>query len=125
MLCTNRGYYCDICQEDEIIFPFERTIIEQCTKCNACFHSRCWRRATAQNVFESPCIVTDAKKQQCSLTINACLISWYGLKTLSVTDYHVPVKISCCSTNGKVGIYHTVGKGIVSDTSQCNVSDDC
>ena len=44
MLCTNRGYYCDICNADEIIFPFELPIIEQCRECKACFHKRCWAR---------------------------------------------------------------------------------
>lgn len=40
-LCTQRGFICQICQADDIIFPFQLDTTVRCTVCKAMFHSTC------------------------------------------------------------------------------------
>lgn len=42
-ICIGRGHLCEICGNDEVIFPFEAATVS-CTKCNAVFHRICWTR---------------------------------------------------------------------------------
>lgn len=42
-ICIGRGHLCEICGNDEVIFPFEAATVN-CTKCNAVFHRMCWTR---------------------------------------------------------------------------------
>ena len=44
-LCTARGFYCEVCNDKHIIFPFEETTV-RCPKCAVCFHKRCWNPET-------------------------------------------------------------------------------
>ncbi|KAI5609748.1 pleckstrin-likey domain-containing family M member 1 isoform 1 [Silurus asotus] len=40
-LCTQRGFICQICNTDEIIFPFQFDTTSRCKVCKAVFHSTC------------------------------------------------------------------------------------
>ncbi|KAK9530075.1 hypothetical protein VZT92_011608 [Zoarces viviparus] len=40
-LCTQRGFICQICQANDIIFPFQLDITTRCKACKAVFHSAC------------------------------------------------------------------------------------
>uniref|UniRef100_A0A1A8M975 Pleckstrin homology domain containing, family M (With RUN domain) member 1 n=4 Tax=Nothobranchius TaxID=28779 RepID=A0A1A8M975_9TELE len=40
-LCTQRGYICQICHSEDIIFPFQFESIIRCTACKAVFHRSC------------------------------------------------------------------------------------
>ncbi|XP_070536130.1 differentially expressed in FDCP 8-like isoform X2 [Ptychodera flava] len=42
-LCHARGFICELCQSDEILFPFD-TLASICPKCNAVFHRVCFSR---------------------------------------------------------------------------------
>eukprot|EP00041_Stephanoeca_diplocostata_P010156 m.161163 g.161163 ORF g.161163 m.161163 type:complete len:737 (-) comp18049_c0_seq1:147-2357(-) len=44
VLCTAKGFICELCNANEIIFPFETGVTTQCAKCQACFHAKCWAR---------------------------------------------------------------------------------
>ncbi|XP_063156577.1 pleckstrin homology domain-containing family M member 1 isoform X2 [Candoia aspera] len=40
-LCTQRGFICQICNKNDIIFPFEFDTTTRCSECKTVFHSRC------------------------------------------------------------------------------------
>ncbi|KAG5262951.1 hypothetical protein AALO_G00280820 [Alosa alosa] len=40
-LCTQRGFICQICNADDIIFPFQFETTSRCKGCKAVFHSSC------------------------------------------------------------------------------------
>lgn len=42
-LCTGRGYLCEICSNNEVLFPFDDGAIH-CKKCTTVFHRACWLR---------------------------------------------------------------------------------
>lgn len=48
-LCLARGFICEICNDDQIIFPWQMRHVSRCIKCGACYHSKCW------NADEDPC----------------------------------------------------------------------
>uniref|UniRef100_A0A4W6C4Y4 Rubicon like autophagy enhancer n=1 Tax=Lates calcarifer TaxID=8187 RepID=A0A4W6C4Y4_LATCA len=41
-LCLARGFICEFCRENDIIFPFQRDICRRCPVCKACFHKHCF-----------------------------------------------------------------------------------
>ncbi|XP_027019038.2 pleckstrin homology domain-containing family M member 1 [Tachysurus fulvidraco] len=40
-LCTQRGFICQICNADDIIFPFQFDTTSRCKACKSVFHSSC------------------------------------------------------------------------------------
>ncbi|KAL8175709.1 UNVERIFIED_CONTAM: hypothetical protein K2H54_005759 [Gekko kuhli] len=40
-LCTQRGFICQICNSNDIIFPFEFDTTTRCSECKTVFHSSC------------------------------------------------------------------------------------
>merc|ERR1712137_381037 len=40
--CRGKGYYCEICNKNEVIFPFQTDLTTKCLKCNALFHRKCF-----------------------------------------------------------------------------------
>nr|XP_060637215.1 pleckstrin homology domain-containing family M member 1 isoform X1 [Anolis sagrei ordinatus]XP_060637216.1 pleckstrin homology domain-containing family M member 1 isoform X1 [Anolis sagrei ordinatus]XP_060637217.1 pleckstrin homology domain-containing family M member 1 isoform X1 [Anolis sagrei ordinatus] len=40
-LCTQRGFICQICNSNDIIFPFEFDTTTRCSECKTVFHSNC------------------------------------------------------------------------------------
>ncbi|XP_077343761.1 run domain Beclin-1-interacting and cysteine-rich domain-containing protein isoform X16 [Lithobates pipiens] len=42
MLCQAKGFICEFCQSDEIIFPFELSKCRRCEECKACYHKGCF-----------------------------------------------------------------------------------
>ncbi|KAM6334237.1 pleckstrin homology domain-containing family M member 1 [Alca torda] len=44
-LCTQRGFICQICNSNDIIFPFEFDTTTRCSKCKTVFHRDCQARA--------------------------------------------------------------------------------
>lgn len=40
-LCTQRGFFCQICQANDIIFPFQLETTTRCKDCKAVFHLEC------------------------------------------------------------------------------------
>ncbi|EMP37635.1 Run domain Beclin-1 interacting and cystein-rich containing protein [Chelonia mydas] len=43
MLCQAKGFICEFCQEDDIIFPFELNKCRTCEECKACYHKSCFK----------------------------------------------------------------------------------
>lgn len=41
-LCLARGYICELCNADEVIFPWQMRVVTRCSKCSTCFHTKCW-----------------------------------------------------------------------------------
>ncbi|CAH1987757.1 unnamed protein product [Acanthoscelides obtectus] len=41
-ICLGRGFICEICNKDEIIFPWQLKSVARCSRCGSCYHSRCW-----------------------------------------------------------------------------------
>ncbi|XP_064385361.1 pleckstrin homology domain-containing family M member 1-like isoform X2 [Halichondria panicea] len=41
MLCSQRGFICEVCQSDDVIYPFDIDNTHQCGTCNALFHQSC------------------------------------------------------------------------------------
>ncbi|KAK9736259.1 putative zinc-RING and/or ribbon [Popillia japonica] len=48
-LCSARGFICEICQKQNVIFPWQQRFVSRCNKCGTCFHSSCWNA-------QDPCI---------------------------------------------------------------------
>ncbi|XP_055708664.1 differentially expressed in FDCP 8 homolog isoform X2 [Phlebotomus papatasi] len=42
-ICSGKGYLCEVCGNNEVIFPFDDCSIP-CRKCNSIFHRVCWLR---------------------------------------------------------------------------------
>ncbi|XP_073482562.1 run domain Beclin-1-interacting and cysteine-rich domain-containing protein isoform X4 [Aquarana catesbeiana] len=42
MLCQAKGFICEFCQSDEVIFPFELSKCRRCEECKACYHKGCF-----------------------------------------------------------------------------------
>ncbi|KAM4697590.1 pleckstrin homology domain-containing family M member 3 [Rhinophrynus dorsalis] len=40
-LCSQKGFICEICNNGEILYPFEETSTSRCENCGAVFHSDC------------------------------------------------------------------------------------
>ncbi|CAH1102808.1 unnamed protein product [Psylliodes chrysocephalus] len=49
-LCLARGFFCERCKADEVIFPWQLRTVSRCDKCGSCYHLACWRPGN------SPCI---------------------------------------------------------------------
>uniref|UniRef100_A0A6J0VHH4 Pleckstrin homology domain-containing family M member 1 isoform X1 n=1 Tax=Pogona vitticeps TaxID=103695 RepID=A0A6J0VHH4_9SAUR len=45
-LCTQRGFICQICNSNDIIFPFEFGTTSRCNECKTVFHSSCQANAS-------------------------------------------------------------------------------
>ncbi|CAG5098492.1 Oidioi.mRNA.OKI2018_I69.XSR.g15718.t1.cds [Oikopleura dioica] len=41
--CGFKGFYCELCGSDNLIYPFETEETSSCLKCCACFHANCFR----------------------------------------------------------------------------------
>ncbi|KAK3529405.1 hypothetical protein QTP70_031129 [Hemibagrus guttatus] len=46
-LCTQRGFICQICNADDIIFPFQFETTSRCKACKTVFHSSCKAQSVA------------------------------------------------------------------------------
>ena len=46
ILCSGKGFICEICRQDQVIFPFELDSIMQCKKCFTVFHLDCSMKMT-------------------------------------------------------------------------------
>ncbi|KAJ8920839.1 hypothetical protein NQ315_015631 [Exocentrus adspersus] len=44
-LCLARGFICEICNADDVIFPWQMRRVTRCEKCGSCYHSACWKPA--------------------------------------------------------------------------------
>lgn len=40
-LCSQKGFICEICNNGEILYPFEDISTSRCESCGAVFHSEC------------------------------------------------------------------------------------
>ncbi|KAM9316568.1 run domain Beclin-1-interacting and cysteine-rich domain-containing protein [Gastrophryne carolinensis] len=43
MLCQAKGYICEFCHSEEVIFPFELAKSRRCDECKSCYHRGCFR----------------------------------------------------------------------------------
>jgi len=41
-LCQARGFVCELCASQEVIFPWQLGKVARCSSCGACFHTACW-----------------------------------------------------------------------------------
>ena len=48
-MCRLRGHFCEICNDQYVIYPFQFEIVYQCTKCKGCFHKKCFNKLTNNN----------------------------------------------------------------------------
>jgi hypothetical protein len=40
--CHMHGHICEGCRSDDILFPFQTSLVCQCRDCNACYHQPCY-----------------------------------------------------------------------------------
>lgn len=70
-VCKLRGHYCEICKNKKVIYSFDVHDVAQCTKCNTCFHSRCWKDHDLESGISCPkCLRLagrDARQKKASL----------------------------------------------------------
>lgn len=41
--CKSKGFICEICSKDDILFPFEIGRVHQCSQCKTCYHAACFK----------------------------------------------------------------------------------
>ncbi|KAL0279818.1 UNVERIFIED_CONTAM: hypothetical protein PYX00_001300 [Menopon gallinae] len=46
-VCYGRGFCCELCSDEKVIFPFEPNVIS-CTECLTAFHFNCWVKTNQQ-----------------------------------------------------------------------------
>ncbi|XP_076857582.1 pleckstrin homology domain-containing family M member 3 [Brachyhypopomus gauderio] len=44
-LCREKGFVCELCQSDQILYPFQESATKRCEGCGAVFHAECKMRA--------------------------------------------------------------------------------
>ncbi|XP_072255817.1 protein associated with UVRAG as autophagy enhancer [Pyxicephalus adspersus] len=42
-LCQAKGFICEFCQHEDVIFPFQTEICRRCEVCKACYHKKCFK----------------------------------------------------------------------------------
>ncbi|MGH0117463.1 UNVERIFIED_CONTAM: hypothetical protein FKN15_078157 [Acipenser sinensis] len=42
-LCQAKGFVCEVCRNNDVLFPFQTDICKRCAVCKACFHKDCFR----------------------------------------------------------------------------------
>ncbi|EPY83165.1 pleckstriny domain containing, family M (with RUN domain) member 1-like protein [Camelus ferus] len=84
-LCSQKGFICEICNNGEILYPFEDISTSRCESCGAVFHSECkeksvpcprcvrrelqkkqksfWRRLNMDESLEEACSMFDLSYQ--------------------------------------------------------------
>ncbi|XP_058832106.1 differentially expressed in FDCP 8 homolog [Topomyia yanbarensis] len=60
VICSGKAYICEICNNDEIIFPFDDHVVS-CGKCNSVFHRTCQFR---RNTKCQKCVRLQLREQQ-------------------------------------------------------------
>uniref|UniRef100_A0A2P2I4M6 Pleckstrin homology domain-containing family M member 1-like n=1 Tax=Hirondellea gigas TaxID=1518452 RepID=A0A2P2I4M6_9CRUS len=58
--CVARGFHCEICSRNDVIFPYELDIAQTCPECCGVYHRRCARTVTAC----PRCVRRKARKQK-------------------------------------------------------------
>lgn len=43
-LCSEKGFICELCQNSQVIYPFQESASKRCESCGAVFHAECWQR---------------------------------------------------------------------------------
>ncbi|VVC29737.1 Putative zinc-RING and/or ribbon,RUN domain,Zinc finger, RING/FYVE/PHD-type [Cinara cedri] len=73
-LCQARGFICEMCTSEEILFPWDFTLVTRCVDCGTCYHKKCFnsrkvsicprcprmamfKRADRDKDSQSPCTV--------------------------------------------------------------------
>ncbi|KRY75241.1 Coatomer subunit beta [Trichinella pseudospiralis] len=41
LICRSKGFICEVCQDKQVIFPFQISSVYRCEDCGACFHFKC------------------------------------------------------------------------------------
>jgi len=44
-LCKAKGFFCEFCNHNEILFPFQLKKVVQCQHCKSFFHRKCYVQA--------------------------------------------------------------------------------
>ncbi|KAK0406672.1 hypothetical protein QR680_018725 [Steinernema hermaphroditum] len=47
--CRHRGYFCELCQFSELLFPFHIDKVERCGDCGALVHMKCYKKMRKEN----------------------------------------------------------------------------
>lgn len=42
--CKGKGYFCEICNSDDVIFSFQLAEVSKCKSCKALFHKQCFKK---------------------------------------------------------------------------------
>ena len=64
VLCKAKGFICEICHKDEILFPFDKEV-SVCPDCEGAFHKKCYKQSIEENCEEcARCARIEAKKLQ-------------------------------------------------------------
>ncbi|XP_044750682.1 run domain Beclin-1-interacting and cysteine-rich domain-containing protein isoform X2 [Coccinella septempunctata] len=42
-ICMGRGHICELCKSNEVIFPWQLSLVTRCDSCGCCYHKNCWK----------------------------------------------------------------------------------
>jgi len=41
-LCQARGFICEICKKNDVLFPWDFRLVTRCAECGSCYHKKCF-----------------------------------------------------------------------------------
>ncbi|KAF7488307.1 Pleckstrin homology domain-containing family M member 3 [Sarcoptes scabiei] len=60
-LCKAKGFHCEICKNNEILYPFDTETTRRCDKCKNVFHRKCYEEKYEKNNCQK-CLRIEKKK---------------------------------------------------------------
>lgn len=45
-LCQARGFVCEICEKNDVLFPWDFGLVTRCADCGSCYHKKCFDKIT-------------------------------------------------------------------------------
>lgn len=97
-LCQARGFMCEICRKQEVIFPWDIKNVVRCSSCHSCHHIKCYQR---QLVCPKCVRINNRNNLQNTGLCNSldswhCIVSheWYKNVSDDVNSFLITVRIN-------------------------------
>ncbi|XP_050438245.1 run domain Beclin-1-interacting and cysteine-rich domain-containing protein isoform X2 [Adelges cooleyi] len=64
-LCQARGFGCEICKKDEVLFPWDFRKVTKCEDCGSCYHLKCFASRKIPKCPRCPRLLAMFKRKDC------------------------------------------------------------
>ncbi len=86
-LCQARGFICEICLKQDVIFPWQINNVLRCKKCGSCHHAKCFKK---KPVCPKCARITNRNSLH-QMCLGSAIISWQHVLKVSFL-LRVPVR---------------------------------